>query len=425
MNRRKFISQTGKLVMATAIPYILPTGRLFAATEMPKVRHVVFCLFAGGIRRWESIDFKDGNLMPNTLVGDSAIASDIYEGIQKVPKVLETPIQKNGTLLKGFRYNSTFTHHYPAHTSAISGKYYYTNEMFKPIRYPSIFEYFRKHSTFGQAGINTWLVADKPGDFPYMQYSQHPDYGVKYAANMIQPSTLFKFNFLPPLKHEKEMQLRKMIELLNPDTISNTTNHSSGINTFEEREQIKNLVQNLSDKHFKDEKILWSDLDSKLVNQDMITMFTASEILKTFHPNLLVVNMQDSDIGHFSYTGYCDNLHRADYALGKIWQTIQNDPILKDNTVLIAQPEFGRNKISNSIIDPYGRYAVDHNGDEISQQMFCLIAGPSNVIQQNKVIEANYGEAIDTVPTIAHLMGFDKSIPPYFITGNVLYEALV
>ncbi len=69
MNRRKFIGQTGKLAIATAIPYILPTGRLFAATELPKVKHVVFCLFAGGIRRCESIDLKVGNLMPNTLVG--------------------------------------------------------------------------------------------------------------------------------------------------------------------------------------------------------------------------------------------------------------------------------------------------------------------------------------------------------------------
>jgi hypothetical protein len=422
MNRRKFLGQTGKLIVATAVPYILPTGRLFAATEMPKIKHVVFCLFAGGIRRWESIDFKEGNLMPNTLFGESSIDNDIAAGIQKMPRVLESPIQNYGTLLKGFRYNSTFTHHYPAHTSAISGKYYYTNEMFKPIRYPSIFEYFRKHSSFGQTGSKTWLVADKPGDFPYMQYSQHPDYGNKYAANMIQPSTLFKFNFSPPIAHEKEIQLRKLMELLQEDHSENSK--SFALNTPEEQAQIKNFIQRISVSNFGNQKKLWEDLNSEWVNQDMVTMFTATEILKTFHPHLLVVNMQDSDIGHFNYTGYCDNLHRADYALGKLWKTIQEDPTLKDNTVLIAQPEFGRNEKSNSIIDPYGRYAVDHNGDDISQQMFCLIAGPKNVIKQNKVVNSNYGETIDTVPTIAHLMGFDKLIPEFSLTGNVLYEAL-
>ena len=92
---------------------------------------------------------------------------------------------------------------------------------------------------------------------------------------------------------------------------------------------------------------------------------------------------------------------------------------------MIAQPEFGRNEKPNTIIDPYGRFAVDHNGDDVSQQCFCLIAGPPNVVQQNKIVSEEYGEVIDAVPTIAHLMGFYKQIPEYLLNGKVLHEALV
>ena len=51
MKRRDFIKKTA-LTAATAIaaPYILPTGRLFAATGARVVNHVVYVLFAGGIR---------------------------------------------------------------------------------------------------------------------------------------------------------------------------------------------------------------------------------------------------------------------------------------------------------------------------------------------------------------------------------------
>ena len=150
------------------------------------------------------------------------------------------------------------------------------------------------------------------------------------------------------------------------------------------------------------------------------TMFS-----KKFKPELLVVNMQDSDIGHSNFTDYCKNLHKADFALAKLWQTIQSDPELKDDTVLIVVPEFGRNESHNSIVDGYGRYAVDHTGDDLSQRMFCLIAGPENVVQQNKIVAEERGELIDIVPTIAHLLGFRSEIPSYYLKGNVLRDAFV
>jgi hypothetical protein len=56
MDRKAFIRNTALAAAGSmVVPYILPSGRLFAATGARKVNHVVFCLFAGGVRNLESM----------------------------------------------------------------------------------------------------------------------------------------------------------------------------------------------------------------------------------------------------------------------------------------------------------------------------------------------------------------------------------
>ena len=168
---------------------------------------------------------------------------------------------------------------------------------------------------------------------------------------------------------------------------------------------------------------IWRE-DSVQLNDDMLNIFASCLILERHAPELLVVNMQDSDIGHSNFTSYCNNMHKADYALGKLWSAIQENDRLRDDTVLIVLPEFGRNAGHNSVIDAYGRYAVDHTGDEISKQSFCLIAGPPHIVHQGQTAQMD-GEVIDVLPTIAHLLGFEDKIQPLNLPGKVLYEAFV
>ena len=68
MQRRDFIKKLGLAAAGViAAPYILPSGRLFAATGSRVVNHVVVCLFAGGVRNLESVQKMDGNLMPGAI----------------------------------------------------------------------------------------------------------------------------------------------------------------------------------------------------------------------------------------------------------------------------------------------------------------------------------------------------------------------
>ena len=78
MKRREFLKKTAIAATGAAIfPTILPSGRVFAATGVRKANHVVFCLFAGGVRNLESIQKKEGNLMPYSIAGNESISADI------------------------------------------------------------------------------------------------------------------------------------------------------------------------------------------------------------------------------------------------------------------------------------------------------------------------------------------------------------
>jgi arylsulfatase A-like enzyme len=145
--------------------------------------------------------------------------------------------------------------------------------------------------------------------------------------------------------------------------------------------------------------------------------------MQEFKPELMVINMQGVDIGHFEFTKYANNMRLADFALARLWQTIQSTPGMANDTVLIVAPEHGRNQLPNTLIDVYGRYALDHNSDELSREIFCLIAGPSGVVKQGQVISSVQGESIDIVPTIANILGFDTDIPGGLLPGRVLNEA--
>lgn len=425
MKRRDFIKSTGMATLGAAtFPYLLPQGRLFAPTGKRIANHVVFCLFAGGIRNFESIQKAEGNLMPYTLKGKENIATDILPGLDYVPQLNATPLQQFGTLYKKFKYNSSATLHYTAHASAIMGVYDSLVQIMQPLSYPSIFEYYRKHNSPQQSALNAWWVTDQAGPFTYLNYSNYPGYGPLYGANMIQPTAFVNktWGMLTNYARQEMDMVDELKMLLNKNTTLGGT-LAQVTNTAEDKNKIDLFIQQLSKNAFADNFNIWET--GKSANEDIFTMYTAAEILKEFKPELLLVNMQHSDIGHNNFTNYCSDMRKADYALYNLWQTIQSIPQMKDDTILIVAPEFGRNLQPNTIVDAYGRYAIDHNGDETSKQIFCLIAGPPNLVKQDVEITDETGETIDIVPTIARILGFDTNMPKNLLNGRFLQEAFV
>jgi hypothetical protein len=436
MQRREFIKKSAFATAGMlAAPYILPSGRLFAASGLRKVDHVVFCLYAGGVRNLESVHMNDGNLMPNILSGNLPVSPDIASGMETLPpSPLSQPLQTFGTLFKEFRYYNGPTGHYNGHTVALTGNYVETDlNIREHPRNPTIFEYYRKHNSPQQSAMNSWWVANTLGPYPALNYSQSADYGPAYGANFIAPTSLMSPQGYNVAGHPHSFSSNEQAAIANIRNFTNGIfNHtysdgSSGVvNSSADRELLQQFISDLFTKSQSNAFLDSWHAGLPVMSNDMYNILFANEIIKTFKPELLVVNMQDVDICHFNYTNYANNLRKADFAVAQLWETIQQTPGMMDNTVLIVAPEHGRNFYGNTSIDAFGRRALDHtaptdpnfNGDpnlQMAREIFCLVAGPPNVVIQNQVITTIMGESTEIVPAIANLLGFDSGIP----SGNI------
>jgi hypothetical protein len=439
MKRRDFIKKAGLTAAATfAAPYILPSGSLFAATGARKAQHVVVCLYAGGVRSLESHKHANGqfgNMMPYTFTGNPIPLAGVDAG-----NILGTPsgptLQEQGTLFNEFKMKEGPTGHYNGHATLITGQYTDTSlNINSNPQYPTLFELYRKHNSPSMSALNAWWVSNSLGPYPQLNYSSYPGYGSLYGANHIQPISFLDAGFesvyteIDPFSGNNEAAIKAKLSHMRDFCDSNFNmefSSSSGImNTAEDKIILDQFIQ---DSFYKAGTGQYNDpwgLGGGY-NGDMYNIFFAEKIIQEFQPELLVVNMQNVDVGHDYATGYLNNMLKADYALWHLWETIKSTPGMED-TILIAVPEHGRNQEGNGIIDAYGREAHDHTNDAMSRDVFCLLLShqASTPVYSNNIITANTGEVIDIVPTVANILGFDNDIPTGLLNGRVLTEAFM
>ena len=431
MERRKFIRNLGLGAAATiGIPHLLPSGRLFASTGARKVNHVVFCLFAGGVRNLESVHQADGNLMPYTLKGNEGISSDIVSGIDFVPQNTGITLQEQGTLYKEFRMKYGPTGHYGAHATAMTGVYTGENlNINANPQYPTIFELYRKHNSPAMTAKNAWWVSNSLGPYAHLNYSSYGGYGADYGANFIQPGSIISQDGLDNLGNSRvytNAEEEKINSLRGFCDAHFTSQYNGAANSIVNTESDKRDIESFINQCFSDIGQFqnpWDLDDSNLYNNDMRTVQFAEKVIQEFKPELLVVNMSNVDVAHDNFTKYASNLQKADYALAHLWNTIQSTAGMAEDTILIAMPEHGRNAEGNGLYDVYGRQALDHNNDAMSREIFALVLGPNGVVVQDQVFANEKGESIDIVPTIANVLGFDNDIPGGLLNGNVLTES--
>jgi len=431
--RRSFLKKTAAVAAGAIVaPYILPSGRLFAATGTRVANHVVFCLFAGGIRNIESVQKQRGNLMPSLLNGGASVDPAIAAGMDALPTLPGASLQSQATLFSQFRYGQGPTGHFNGHSTAMTGNYTLQDLNIKePPKMPTVFEYYRKHSDPNHAALEAWWISNSLGPYPSLNFSTFPGYGSLYGANFIQPETIISGDGFTALSNPKvfnsaeQAQINKLRNFFDDSfsldaqadaaSIRNTPTDSDQLQAFI-RQQLLNASSGQYDNP-------WGI--STGMNGDMRNVFYAEKVIQEIKPELLVVNMQGVDICHSNFTDYCNNLRKADYAVGHLWQTIQNTPGMANDTILIVAPEHGRNLEPNTILDSFGQPAIDHTSDATSREIFCMVVGPAGKIVQGQNITQITGESIDIVPTIAHVLGFKDSIPAGMLAGRVLNEAFV
>ncbi|MCX6183173.1 MAG: hypothetical protein NT150_14760 [Bacteroidetes bacterium] len=434
MKRRAFLKKAG---IATAgafvLPYILPSGRLFAATGSRKVNHVVLVLFAGGLRNIETVKQNQSNLMSTMLKDITPFSTQAGIGdVLPASPLGSKRLQEYGTLMKEFRFKEGPTGHFNGHITALTGRYSMADINLRTNPdYPTIFEYYRKHNddTLTTGGLNAWWISDSLGPYPALNYSAYPGYGASYGANYIQPGSLLSWEGYNAIGKPKNFTADEMVLVnkIRGFCDANFANQYAAesvgvVNSADEREQLnaflKELYQGISSPGYNS----WG-FGNGMTN-DLVNLYYSEKVIQKFKPELTVLNMQDVDICHTDFTKYCNGLRKADWGVSHLWNTIENTPGMAGDTVMIVVPEHGRNYSPNTVVDSYGRPAYDHNSDATSREIFCMIVGPNNVVYQDKVVTQEYGESIDVVPTIADLLGFKDRIPSGLLSGNVLSQAI-
>lgn len=436
MKRRNFIKKAG-IVTAGAFfaPYILPSGRLFAATGTRKVNHVVLCMLAGGVKNSESVHQQQSNLMETMLhnvSGGFVPQAGIDASLPSNPISTGTRLQDHGTLYKEFRMAQGPTGHYNGHITALTGKYTNSSLNLKSNPdYPTIFEYYRKHndSIGAMSALNAWWISDSLGPYPALNYSKYPGYGAMYGANYMQPSSLISIAGYNAIGNPKnfssaENTFASKVRGFCDDNFSNqfAGEQVGVVNESSDKEQLAEFINDMYQEALAGNPELTAWGLGNNVNNDVINVYYTEQVIKRFQPELTVCNMQAVDVCHTDFTGYCNNLRVADWAVSHLWDTIQNTPGMADDTVLIVVPEHGRNLEPNTVVDMYGRPAYDHTSDDSSREIFCMIAGPSNVVK-TQTYSDEQGESVDVVPTIAYLLGFHDQIPNGILDGQPLYDA--
>jgi hypothetical protein len=439
MNRRRFIRNAGiASAGAIAIPYILPSGRLFAATGRQLAEHVVYVLFAGGVRQQESVlqRYLDdsqglpyaGNILYNMFDGNPPQNKIVYgtnqgggaDGGTPIPRILNQTLQTQGTLFKEVRAQSAG--HYGGLNNLLQGSSVTTQGLKQKPLNPTIFEYLRRHGGFPASKI--WFVGSGIGNsVPLLNYSNHPDYGAKYGANFFAPSITFGNQGFEHLSNAKiyhpENELDPIYQLkyfLDQNFNSSGKSFDSLGNTEDEKQDIKLFMKSTYERVTQQAIPFPSVTDGN----DAYNVGFACEVMRWFKPALTVVNLGDVDGCHSDFTGYLRSLHRADHAIGHLWNYIQTQiPAMAGNTILLTSPECGRNLNHNPIKDQNDWYAYDHS-DANASRVFSMMAGPN--VPSNLAIgsEGNpVGFTADNVPTLAEILGIkDDVINGGFLEGN-------
>lgn len=110
------------------------------------------------------------------------------------------------------------------------------------------------------------------------------------------------------------------------------------------------------------------------------------EIIQTATPHLLVLNLQDADIAH-SNTNDCNEvLKHADNQIEAIWNAVQNNENMRNQTTLIIIPEHGRNSYDNEIFDKNGFAGSDHH-HQSAREIFAIVRGSQIAFNKSATIE--------------------------------------
>jgi hypothetical protein len=345
----------------------------------PKTSRVVLVAFAGGVR-----------------------SKEVIGAPQNVPNL--TRIARAGVVMPKVRCENVG--HYGAALSIFTG-----NVEALGIRdnergaSPTLFEYLRKDAGLGAGDV--WLSTSGGVQSRLFAHSDNANYGAAYAAQVLDGDGIFNVEF------------KKLV-----DSFGKPKEDNAGDRAMLDR--LGDALQRGDQKRAADaarqravERFILEELsgaNAKITGpgaSDAKSIRVGTNLLRAFRPKFLGITLQNHDIAHGSFNGYVEVIRRNDAELGKLWDTIQADPELRDTTTVLVLPEFGRDQNLNE------RNGLDHgDGSDDLHQVFLIGAGPD--LKRDKIITKE-ARTIDVCPTVLSLLGCKA---PAFGKARVLKDLL-
>ncbi|MBN1975650.1 MAG: hypothetical protein JW787_18595 [Sedimentisphaerales bacterium] len=318
INRRQFlrtsagITAIGAIGCAEMITANHTDSRQVTNPVRYEERKLIIILFGGGTRSSESIDDPEHRYILR-------LWNDM------VPK---------GTLFTNMRVEHKVVHPNSA-GSIMTGHWEWDDiEWTNPVAHPTIFEIYRKarHTpdTAAWAFVYASILA-KTGE------SSASDYGLKYAANVIEPPTI-------PRSAAEEID-KKLREAAN----SGSTKEE--IKTAEKCAEIARSTSQIQLNGLRSEKARdflnsrysqWKQ-DKSTTSHDVFLADAAISCMHTFAPDVLAVDFGEIDCAHYgSWSRYVEAIHRTDELTWRVWQAVEQIEQYKGKTLLLVLPDHGR-----------------------------------------------------------------------------------
>jgi hypothetical protein len=257
---------------------------------------------------------------------------------------------------------------------------------------PTLFEYLRKDLALPEGAV--WIATSGGPQQVNYSHGLHPEYGVRYAADMLDGDGVFNREFKAaldtygrprPLPPREEELLDRMRSSLHPQGDTGRGESARRVEKFL-LDELTRGTADLSGANAGDAKALR----------------VARNLLVLFKPVVTAVVLQDADIAHGTFNGYVEVIRRNDAMIQEIWQSVKADLDLAGSTAVFVCPEFGRDRDLNA------RRGLDHgDGSDDLNYVACLAWGPD--FKRGAVVQEEV-RTIDLVPTVCDLFGSSASL---------------
>lgn len=376
MTRRGFLAAGG--VAMLTLPLLHSPA---FAKRAYRTRRVVVVAFAGGVRSRETV-MTPANV-PNLM--------RIAEGGVLCPNV---GVTNNG--------------HFAATLSIFTGvtEYFGIRENERGPN-PTFFEYVRKHAEVPAS--MAWLSTSGGAQQRNLAYGVHPEYGEGYGANLIDGDGVFNAEF------------RRVLDAYGRPSVPSAAEEAAAARlraAMEPPPAAEGGTANDPATVDRLQRYILEEIQGNTVQitgpgaGDARAIAVAVSVLRLFRPTMLGVVLTNADVAHGSYNGYVEVIRRADQQLGRLWDSIQADPELRDSTSILVLPEFGRDRGLNQ------RNGLDHGDNSPDLLKVAMVAaGPD--FKRGKTVSADL-RSIDVCPTACELLG----VKARHAKGRVMTEIL-